>query len=237
MPIMDFLENYDENDTVQTSFKLAALMHYPHDWQKREEFYAINNTQHTQKMSRMILGRPVAKITEDENINILLSRLSDTHGDLPNQSKLAHMGILSGLRLMHVIALDAIANKGSFVNADELLPYLDIKDGANKKVSTAKGSIHRAWKIMMPVAHIWAAYNLSQQFTNIDEPTHEARTLIGLAEWFRHFGENFCPKTTSRPLLDPEQTWRPPENFQFKAYEEMPFLPFHLVTPNMLSKL
>lgn len=68
------------------------------------------------------------------------------------------------------------------------------------------------WRKYRCVAHLWASYIWRGGTGDWTFPTRLDRIgdFFNVAEWFRREGENWWPKGSARPVLDPLHTWRMP---------------------------
>ncbi len=247
MPTMDFLSEYDPNDSESLfaiGTQLNAVMTYPNNWQLRKELIVFKTVDWEQIKAARIHGSPIAQITKDPKIDSWLSHLAHMQKRhiMPELTKRNHSGSIAGKRLYYTAGLEIHGLGGSFNKADELIPYQDMRDGAGRKIPTAKGSLHRNWRDYKDVAHLWVAewiFRMTNRSAN-NMPEYYPEKLIGIAEWFRKFGEELCPGNTKKPILNPETTWKAPADFEFEEFDGTEFLTFDMFLdfgPDNLSKL
>lgn len=246
MPIIDFLNGYDSENpknTVSTSIKLQALMHFPDDSLIRDHFYNIEIEKYRQKIARKVFGEPVANTTGDQEHDDHVSMISDAYRDtpFPNLIKRSHQGLMSGLRLHYVSVLANISNRGSFNAADFLINNNEWIDSSDKKIATSSNSVFYAWKIMKPVAHLWAAHNLYYDIYGHGDPTQDPEHLISLSEWYRNFGEQHIPTNTDtekpKPVLSENESWTPPDSLNYAEHVQIPFNAYTELTKEQLENL
>jgi len=232
MPVLDFLSDYKPDDhsiTENIGIKLNAVMLYPTDFQRREEYIIFNTTRQAQIHARRKRGEPFATITGNPETDISISRLVDMQrNDGGELSSRIHAGSIAGRRLHYVSAIQASGERGSFNTADKLIhkPYArnseKLKDQEGQIIATAPAKIKDAWNIFHPVAHLWAAFNLYPGLYGDESALNNPKRFIPLAEWFREFGENNMPGKGYDTYLNPESTWRPPESFHFDKLTDTP---------------
>jgi len=246
MPVIDFLRNVvpvtgqiDIGKTVDISIKLLALMKFPDDSTTRDRYYDVQIELFNQKIARKILGEPIAKVTGDEKQDLHISRMSDAYRDtpFPHEKERSQKGLIIGLRLHYVSVLANTSGRGSFNAADFLISLDKWIDSDDQDIPSSRYAIHYAWKLMKPVAHLWAAHRLYPEIYGHGEPTQDAEHFISLAEWYRNFATKYTPPNASATVLNSDLMWLPPDDFNFAEHTLIPFNAYTELSDAKLEKL
>ncbi len=94
---------------------------------------------------------------------------------------------------------------------------------------SSRSTVRRAWREYSSVAHLWFATAFRPP-----KPDEELRAylweFLGLAETLRRRAESIFPHGQTKPLLDPEHSWKCPEDFDLPEVEiELPPLSFEIL--------
>ena len=83
--------------------------------------------------------------------------------------------------------------------------------------------IKELWSDFKPVSHLWAAFVQWGMWGRPSEysPSEPSgiRGFISLAKKFKEFGTTHLPRARTSPTLSIEETWSPPEDFEYMDFE------------------
>lgn len=87
-----------------------------------------------------------------------------------------------------------------------------VQEALQKRLGCGAGisELKRSWQYFRPVAHLWAAQNIWRcPMKELDHP--ELLEWTAVAEELRRRGEALRPPKAKTPVLDPDTTWRMPD--------------------------
>lgn len=209
---------------------LLAIMHFPSSLERQQEFYAAS-------WARMILSRearPESMTLGSEAVELLADAKT-----FDQQQKDIQALFVRGYLVGEVLALICFKSQydpaSASRNKAQYLQRLCLEDAAraNPRMSWPKSerSQHQSWREFSPVAHLWAGLILFSQWESGSSEDASFRVLgfrhdeipqlLGFAEYFRKIGEKFEPtgqrptaESPSKTVLDPEETWKCPEDLE-----------------------
>lgn len=203
--------------------RVYSVMAYPDSERERNEFMACN-------VADIMLNANGTAADDDISIpeSILRAILNapslevvrDCHAESARQGSIAG-DVLNYLAEMHVSGVkEPSIRKAIYIETHFLNNGLGKGlCGDGKTVGISDPSIRDCWEKYKSVSHLWAAYRVC--FFGEKEDGFPAvcaalvdenlAKFLGIAEWFRAFGENFIPKRQTEPVL-PLDAWRVPES-------------------------
>ena len=124
-------------------------------------------------------------------------------------------GHFAGQVLMLTLAKAEAGEKRPSVNAalSDLQPALEKRLGWGKGAGITK--LDAAWQHFRPTAHLWAAREALIVCDGYD-PLLFLEWII-VAEELRHRGEALRPPNAGSPVLDPDKTWKMPDELELPA--------------------
>ena len=207
--------------------QILSVMFYPEDAQSRDLFLALNkfdalkSPAHFPRFSYDFLKALRNAPNREESDRVEAARLE--------------RGLIAGdiLMLLAVMAQhfprDASLNKAYFV-----LRKIDAGSNLPKNKVRSPRMIEKCWQEFKNVSHLWGATHMWAQFVQNKTPltaseSEPAMPLLGFlaqAEALREFGErHYAPLgpsgsgRSSRPLLDPSETWTAPAQLRLPKIE------------------
>jgi len=230
MPEMKFLTEGPKN---QISAHLIGLMLYPNDGHKRKELLAVTLAK---KYLANIQSGAIPKDVLDlkpkscgclkwEKWSQELLDIVITLVDAPPYEKILNKtaqdrGMLAGEVLYWTAITDNSGLGGSAAKTQHMLNKYPPITITGEKLKCSERTIRTAWKQFMPVAHLHSALrSYSALYGKGHSPFDRPDRLLQVSEFFRRFGENFCPGNQGKSILDASKTWKPPKVFRLKKID------------------
>jgi len=244
MPVMDLM---DENGGLRGDAFLTvlAVMLFPESVERQNELYITNMVNIVESKDTDFDWGPLGS----EMVRFLL------HAKPPEeQPKDFRRRYLRGMMVGEVLLITcyqiqndsaaASRNKAQYLQREGL--DASVEKHLRMRLPKSDRAQHESWRLFSSVAHLWAALKLLMSYHDTDdsEPLgifefrgafDDIPQLLGIAECFRKIGEKFVSEgqrpTTESPsttVLDPEETWKCPEeleipdvDFDFAPSDEM----------------
>ena len=125
-----------------------------------------------------------------------------------------------GLIAAHVILIPLVMHFQHSKSVGRTAAYRVLTEwlGArNQMVGVNERSLQRIWDKYQSVAHLWAAFVLSDE--KLSTTADELVVFLSLAEGIRCWGEQYRPAHSGEPLLDGRVTWTVPADFPLVGVE------------------
>ncbi len=216
MPVIELLGNPGDHGWI------TAIMLFPTDDQMR-----------TLYMTRLEFGRQLDGVGSDSVLEVSAASLRNLM-DAPSRLEMSDFAsnatkkaiycgdILSTLYLMNMFSEDApsLAHP-SMGKAIHITKEFSVRnkfgDGAQMHYSESK--IRVSWNEYKDVAHLWAAYRLTQAYplantSDIRRAGFANPDFLGVAQTLYEFGTKFVPEGShdQLPVLAPVSTWQLPKS-------------------------
>lgn len=251
MPDLD-LALWKTSLRVWAGWQTFAVMLYPKDGARRQEFLAVRAAQWMQEHShapdttaliathclepaggfRTVLNAPAISTVEERT------------------GPAIHDGNMAGSILLLVFAMVRLSqqagaplrDQGSLKKAIYLLTHrkFPAKNAHGLRIAHYRKRLYDAWRQYKSVAHLWAAYRMlfpsataatpEQALAAIqtfwdDELFFQLPTFLARAAVLCRFGETHSPYGQNTPLLAAAETWKVPKAFQLPPcdLEALPF--------------
>jgi len=202
------------------SFVVLATMFYPDDQDKRRQYLET-------MYAKVLLeaGAPLSKMRKNFAV-----RLAEEFESSADSAAGSGYGVtVAGDLLLFIISASLHSPKDASLeravrvwSEDQALG----RTGDGHSVAASRRSIMGAWSKFKSVAHLCAAWRLSQHEARASNPAvpEELANFLAFAETLRLLGERHHPpagRTGSKPhldsTLDPETTWRTPPDLELRG--------------------
>jgi hypothetical protein len=227
----------DENGLLAPDAALTLLctMHFPRSAERRREFYAVS------------WAHAIRSKETGSNKFSLTTESFEVLADARPREQVMHdvrERFLRGILVGEILALicchaqqdPTSASRNKAQNLQRTALKMAAKTDPSLRLPSSEGTQHTNWRRFSPVAHLWAGLILASNcgcgesdifdFRNFQFGYHDIPQLLGLAESFRRFGEQFKSAgqrpTADSPLktvLDPNQTWKCPDDLDIPEIE------------------
>ena len=207
------------------SIWILALMHFPHDEQLRQQYYA-------RKFAESELEGTVLTDFIEIEAEVLENILGNTQESAFHEvvAKRARDAFIAGSVLTTLYGMYSFPNyfdepslkKAIFV-AGKFAEANKYRDGS--KISQGKTAIRKCFDDFRGVAHLWAALQLHREFPKREQveilgSLEAIDDFLGIARTLQEFGCSFIPKRTSNPtpfrapdpILDSAKIWKVPSS-------------------------
>lgn len=230
MPEMKFLTEEPKN---LISAHLISLMLYPNDGHKRKELVTVTFAKkYLAEIQSGSIPKDVHKFKPTlfgdlnwEKWSRELLEIVTTLVDAPPYDKILNKTALNrGMLAGEVLYWTAIADNsdlgGSVAKSEHLLDKYPPITITGEELKSSTRTIRNAWKEFMPVAHLHTALrSYSALYGKGQSPFDRPDQWLQVSEYFRRFGEKFCPRNQKKSILDANKTWKPPKGFPLKQID------------------
>jgi hypothetical protein len=227
MPEMKFLT---EERITHWPEHLVAVMLYPNDEYKRKEFLAVLTAKNYLPTIQSCQIPPnVHKLKPKpcgcfkwEDWSQRLLEIAVILADAPPYEKIfnktvQNRGMLAGEVLYWTAITENSGLGGSAAKTEHLLDEYSPITITGEKLKCSERTTRAAWKEFMPVAHLHSALrSYSALYGKDRSPWDRPDRFLQVSEFFRRFGESFCPGNQRKSILDASKTWKPPKDFPLK---------------------
>lgn len=234
MPIIPLTDG-DSVLRVDAPLWLAAIMCFPRSIERQMEFYAST-------WAHAIASREIKpeRASLDPEALAWLASAAPFKQQVKDFRAWYIRGFLVGEVLAYICCQAQIDPASASRNKAQYLQRMNLEaaseTGPTPGVPISERSQHESWKVFSPSAHLWTAMFLLScgesddpgklKFGTLMLKHDDIPRLLGYAEFFRKIGETLVPKgqrpTANSPcssVLDPEDTWKPPEDLEVPEVE------------------
>ncbi len=195
------------NNVAFNAFTIIAVMCHPDEVGKRNEYWTC-----------LLIKMIVETSADGEALEELPSSMLEVLLNAPSYTEVHNRAIdnsikghVAGLILLsYAFMAETDQEEPSMRKAKHITSWILKKHSTGSSIGKTLPSLDKFWSEFRSVAHLWAAFLVLQEQGSVllSENVNE---FLGIAEWFREFGEGCFPSRVknSEALLDPEQTWRP----------------------------
>ncbi len=202
--------------SVNDSFWVRAAMHFPNDLSAVQGCFAVDQTMalingdsDNEKFEidaytlKTLINAPSFSTLKEQKIES--TKRGTVAGD-----------ILATLYLMDRFGVERPSMNKAIFCAMEFAKKAKYGDGTPLAIS--EPSIRKFWNEFRPVAHLWAAFRLAQDYPYAPEPLHpnNHKKFLEVAQGIFEFGRNYIPKgsKSNKSILDGDYFWVIPKVVQ-----------------------
>ena len=129
-------------------------------------------------------------------------------------------GMLAGEVLYWTAITENSGLGGSVAKSEHLIGENRPITITKEELKCSERTIRNAWKEFKSVAHLHTALRSYSAIYGKDHlPFDRPDQILEISEFFRRFGENFCPGNHGKSLLDTNKTWKPPQGFLLREID------------------
>ena len=203
------------------SAAVSATMLFPNDEARRERFYAVEAVAFCKQMGRPTeIPWPVVSALHDAVMEKSFCKAAE---------KAQRSGETAGL--LYRVFLQCMIHHASFASFNAALAATGRLIERYKRRKTEPSDrpsspsvLKQFWSSHKSTAHLWTAARLDQE--NRDQQgwvdwriNNDGLTrMLAMSEYLRTLGENYFAHGQKVPVLDPSETWRPPEELTLPEF-------------------
>ena len=209
MPVIPLEKNSPFN-----VFRVMAVMAYPNDESSCNNFMAS------------IVSKTAIEAGEDVPLSFVKILLeAPSFENITNDfTKKGKYGCIAGDVLLYIFRLKKIGavpsvRKAMFILRESYKASDGIGIDKARRTPLNEISFRKYWNEFKPVAHFWAAFRVFETMRERDSEcpipfdTENLSLFLAHTEFFRNFGESNMAERVHMPTLNPDETWRVPDDY------------------------